>query len=140
MIEDPAVRLAALHAIAFDGSSRWSADAFSKALADPRCFFIPKGGSGQGFALGRVAADEVELLTLVVAPDQRRRGIGRRLLAQFEDMGRARGATAAFLEVAADNGPARALYEQAEWRPVGKRPGYYRGVDAILMRKPLDAL
>jgi ribosomal-protein-alanine N-acetyltransferase len=140
MIEEEAEALAALHASAFKGASRWSAEAFSQALADPRCFFVPGWGSGEGFALGRIAADEAELLTLVVAPAVRRQGKGRQLVARFEDIAQSRGAVMAFLEVAADNLPARSLYEGAQWRTIGTRPGYYAGRDAIMMRKDLSSI
>ncbi|WP_308915915.1 GNAT family N-acetyltransferase [Jannaschia sp. LMIT008] len=129
--------LAALHASAFDGAARWSAGSFAAAQRDPTCFFVPEDGDAHGFALGRVMADEVELLTLVVAPDRRRRGTATALLDAFERQAAARGAEAAFLEVSADNVPARALYARAGWREVGRRPGYYGGTDAIAMRKDL---
>jgi ribosomal-protein-alanine N-acetyltransferase len=128
-------RLAALHASAFDGAARWSAAAFRAAAANPICFLIDEGETG--FALGRSVADEAELLTLVVAGDARRRGVGATLLAAFESEARRRGAEAAFLEVAADNAPARRLYERAGWRVAGQRSGYYDGTDAIAMRKRL---
>ena len=138
MLDETARDLAALHATAFDGTARWSADAFARALVDPGCFLVRAPG-GAGFALGRHVADEVELLTLVVAAPRRRMGLGRTLLAEFEARARARGATAAFLEVADGNAPARALYDAAAWRVVGRRPRYYDdGSDAVLMRKALD--
>jgi len=136
---DPA-RLADLHAEAFTGAARWSARSFAEALAKPECFCAQQGDPVSGFVLGRMAVDEVELLTLVVAPDARRRGAGRALLARFEDTACDRGAVAAFLEVAADNVAGRALYDGAGWRVVGRRTGYYEGVDAVLMRKGLDGL
>ncbi|TFL19400.1 GNAT family N-acetyltransferase [Jannaschia formosa] len=130
-----AVTLAALHATAFDGASRWSAAAFRAALADRHCFLTEEGDGPDGFVLGRTVADEAELLTLVVAAPARRRGLGRRLVAAFEAEARARGAEAAFLEVSADNPAARALYEGTGWRLVGQRTGYYDGIDALAMRK-----
>jgi ribosomal-protein-alanine N-acetyltransferase len=42
-----------------------------------------------------------------------------------------------FLEVAADNIPARKLYEKQGYIAIGKRPKYYDGVDAIIMEKQL---
>ncbi|MBM2575792.1 GNAT family N-acetyltransferase [Jannaschia sp. Os4] len=129
--------LAALHADAFDGPARWSPEAFGRALSDPACFFVPEGGALRGFGLGRVVADEAELLTLVVALPGRRHGLGRRLVAAFEAEARARGATEAFLEVSVANVAARRLYEGAGWRMVGRRVGYYEGVDALTFRKPL---
>lgn len=134
---DPSA-LAALHATCLPPAARWSAEAFAAALTDPACFLVATGP--EGFALGRVVAGEAELLTLAVACDRRRAGLGRSLLDGFEGTARARGAADAFLEVAADNAPARALYLGAGWEEVGRRRGYYAWVDAVVMRKRLDAV
>jgi ribosomal-protein-alanine N-acetyltransferase len=42
-----------------------------------------------------------------------------------------------FLEVSADNRPARALYEKRGYVQVGIRPKYYDGADAVIMEKAL---
>jgi ribosomal-protein-alanine N-acetyltransferase len=89
----------------------------------------------------RAAADEAEILTLAVDPAHRRTGIASRLL---------RAATAAlsagetqrvFLEVAADNSAALALYERHGFEVCGRRANYYGGgdkrVDAVMMRRAL---
>jgi ribosomal-protein-alanine N-acetyltransferase len=91
-----------------------------------------------GFALCRLAAEECEVLTCAVMPAFRRRGIGKLILeAAFAEAVR-RGGRRAFLEVAADNDAARALYARCGLRPVGRRAGYYRrgdgvSVDALIM-------
>ncbi|WP_374189442.1 hypothetical protein [Paracoccus thiocyanatus] len=60
------------------------------------------------------------------------------LLADFAATSRARGARAAFLEVAADNAAALALYAGAGWEAVGKRRDYYAsGIGAVVMRRAL---
>jgi [ribosomal protein S18]-alanine N-acetyltransferase len=95
-----------------------------------------------GFVLCRVAADECEVLSCAVDADFRRRGAARLLLqAAFEEAVR-RGGRKAFLEVAADNAPALALYSGFGFRNVGRRPRYYRrprgeAVDALVMRRAL---
>tara|TARA_R110000850_G_C9965672_1_gene464806 strand:+ start:1269 stop:1664 length:396 start_codon:yes stop_codon:yes gene_type:complete len=127
-------KMAALHAQAFDGSARWSAESFT-AMLDRSDTIIVSGNDG--FALGRVMADEAELLTIVVALAQRGQGTARTLLSDFDREARKLGATQAFLEVAADNAPARALYAATGWTQVGVRPGYYNGTDARLLRKTL---
>jgi ribosomal-protein-alanine N-acetyltransferase len=129
--------LAAIHAAAFPPPEAWSETVLAGLLAQPGCFGLlhPAGG----MVLARTAGDEAEILTLAVAPTARRRGIGAALLGATRDRAAARGATALFLEVAADNAPARALYASAGFVPVGKRAGYYAdGGDAIVLRADLS--
>lgn len=126
--------MAALHATGFPEGQRWSAAMLAAALEARGALVAREPG---GFALGRAAAGEAELHTLVVAPDRRRSGIATRLLAAFDAAARAAGAEAAFLEVAEGNVAARALYARAGWQEVGRRGGYYDGADALILRKPL---
>ncbi len=133
--------MARLHAMCFAVPRPWSKDEFGALLA---CSHVFAAGNRHGFALGRAIAGEAELLTLAIAPEHRRRGLGRHLLASFEREARRRGARSAFLEVSADNIPAIALYAAAGYREAGRRSGYYRhgnsiAIDAILMRRILPA-
>lgn len=134
--------LARLHARAFTGAPRpWDAAEFATLLAAPGVQLVTVEA---GFALIRAVADEAELLTLAVAPEARRRGFGRALLAGAEARAAEVGALEMFLEVAADNRPARALYAAAGYAATGLRRGYYRGfegpaVDALVLRKALGA-
>ena len=132
--------LAALHARAFITPAPWEAASFAGLLADPLAFLLVEGDAG--FLLGRAVAGEAELLTIAVAPEARRRGLGRRLVARFLYQARLRGADRAFLEVAADNAPAVALYESAGFAPAGQRRGYYltpdgRRIDALVLTRDL---
>jgi len=83
-------------------------------------------GDLAGFSLFRTVADEAELLLLAVAPDQRRRGIGRMLLDHFMDRARDSGVSRVHLEVREGN-PAVIMYRQAGFNFAGRRPKYYRG-------------
>lgn len=136
MTPDPA-RLAAIHAASFTTPRPWSTQEIASLLSDPATVLIEDAA---GFALGRTVADEAELLTLAVVPDRRRRGIGAHLLGRFLTAARERGATQVFLEVAADNDAALALYRRHGFSQTGRRRGYYRdslvaAVDAIVMRR-----
>jgi len=86
------------------------------------------GGEPVGFSLFRNVMDESELLLLAVAPDHRRRGIGRGLLDQFIDQARADGVTRAHLEVR-DGNPAIEMYRGAGFAPIGRRRNYYHTSD-----------
>ncbi|WP_113913212.1 GNAT family N-acetyltransferase [Roseovarius dicentrarchi] len=134
--------LARLHSRAFDGQGRgWSVAEFADLLASP---FTCVSAAPNGFALSRVIAGEAELLTLATDPAHRRQGIAAALLAQVEAGVALRGAERQFLEVAADNGAAHALYLRAGYVQTGRRAGYYARadgppVDALLMEKMLRA-
>jgi ribosomal-protein-alanine N-acetyltransferase len=134
-------RLAALHAASFTLPRPWSAQEFRDLLAAPRVFLLTL--DDRALLMGQVVADEAELLTVAVLPEARRQGLGRRLVADFLDEARRRGAAAAFLEVAAGNAAARALYARAGFVESGRRRGYYHGPggsdDAVVMRRALDA-
>lgn len=132
---------ARIHAAAFAGQGRgWSAAEFRDLVASPAVFLAAPGP--HCFALGRVVADEAELITLAVAPPYQGTGLGHRGLAAFEAEARIRGATEAFLEVAADNPVAIRLYRSAGYAVTGRRPAYYTRAgtpaDALTMRKPLS--
>jgi ribosomal-protein-alanine N-acetyltransferase len=130
--------LARLHARCFD--EVWDRATFARLLGSPGVFGLlaRRASATLGFALVRVAGDEAELLTLGVDPSERRRGLARRLTERAIDGARIRGARALFLEVAADNDAARALYASLSFERVGLRKGYYaRGpakVDALTLR------
>lgn len=126
--------LASLHARCFRTPPPWSAADFSGFLTDPLAFVLVEADAG--FLVGRAVAGEAELLTLAVSPDARRRGLGRKLVSRFLYQSRLRLAERAFLEVAADNAPAIALYESAGFAPAGRRRAYYHSPDG----PSLDAL
>lgn len=132
--------LAALHARCFSDMPRpWSAAEFATLARAPGVVLVTEPA---GFALGRVAGGEVELLTLAIAPEARRRGAGSRLVAAFEAVAASRGATEVFLEVAETNAAARGLYGRCGYAEVGRRPGYYRAegqapVAALVLRKAI---
>lgn len=131
--------LAALAARAYRHMTPWSPRQFAEALAQPATVLV---AAPDGFVLGRVVLDEAEVLALAVDPAAQRQGHAARMLALFEARAHARGARAVFLEVAADNAPARALYARAGFAEVGTRRGYYdlgdgNRDDAICLRKAL---
>ena len=126
--------LAALHAVCFERA--WDADTLSNMLAATGAFAFVHD---DGFVLGRVAADEAEILTLAVRPTARGKGLGRALLQAAINKARHARAATMFLEVGADNPHALALYAGLGFAKVGARKGYYEGRDALVLRLPLPA-
>ncbi|MDP2079549.1 MAG: GNAT family N-acetyltransferase [Pseudotabrizicola sp.] len=121
-----AAELAAIHAACFTLPRPWNASEIKALLYSPHVFLLSESG---GFLLGRAVAGEAELLTLAVLPTNQRRGIGSRLVQGFLAEAGSRDAKHAFLEVAAGNTPAIALYEQAGFVLAGRRKQYYSAPD-----------
>jgi ribosomal-protein-alanine N-acetyltransferase len=140
-------RAAGLHRQAFEplGERPWTSRDMAELLASPGVagLFLEVEGRADGFALWRTAADEAELLTIAVQSERRRHGLGRALLGAIVERLRHGDTQSLFLEVGADNGPARSLYSQAGFVEVGCRPGYYRRhagfADALVLRLTLTA-
>jgi ribosomal-protein-alanine N-acetyltransferase len=80
------------------------------------------GGEVAGFlAVRRTAPDEVEVLNLAVAPQHRRKGVGRQLLQRLLEHTRGD----VFLEVRESNQAARKFYQSLGFTDVSRRPEYY---------------
>ena len=128
--------MAAIHGAAFPAREAWGLDAISLQLAIPGVAgWCDREG---GMILARVAADEMEVLTLAVCPATRRRGVGTALLEAAIAWAQSCGAVTAFLEVAEDNLAARELYTRVGFVPVGRRSAYYsNGTDALVLRRML---
>jgi len=98
-----------------------------------------------GFAVLMPAPDVAHVLTIAVARQAQRRGLGRRLLQQCEAHARAQGAPGLLLEVRVANAPARAFYKAAGFTQIGVRRAYYpaqagrAGEDALVLQKMLSA-
>lgn len=114
--------LAQTHAAAFTQSRPWAAAEFARLLESRGVILI---GDARSFLLGRVIADEAEVLTLATAPEFRRQGLAQACVAAFLDNLRAQQAALVFLEVADDNAPAKSLYLNAGFKIIASRPDYY---------------
>ena len=125
-------QLSNLHAKCFP-EKPWTASDFAD-LKKSGCEVI---ASQSGFIVWRVVMDEAELISIGVEPHARKTGIATAMLGIMDGELRKNGVKKVFLEVAENNHPARALYEQNGYKQVGIRPKYYDGIDAILMSKDL---
>jgi ribosomal-protein-alanine N-acetyltransferase len=126
-------------------SGRWSQEDYVGFLpAEDTLFLLAEDAGGDGvvaFLLGRLMADEMEVLNLAVLPGFRRKGIGRRLLDEALARGRAQGARQCWLELRASNQGALAFYRAQGFADSRRRTGYYRDPveDAIVCVKHLPA-
>ena len=93
-----------------------------------------------GYAITWTIIDQAELGNVAVAPEARRRGLGRLLVEAALRRVRARGARECFLEVRESNDGARRLYQSLGFSPIGRRRRYYSDPteDALVLRASLS--
>lgn len=119
-------KLAQTHAAAFSQMRPWSAEEFESLLSQTGVILC---GDAKSFILGRVIVDEAEVLTLATHPDYQRQGLAKAQLDAFLVAAKAAGANCVFLEVAADNFPAKNLYLKNNFETSGHRVNYYTRQD-----------
>lgn len=109
-------------------SEPWSAASLTEELSNPHAVFrvVMEGDSLLGYVGMHHLVDEGFITNVAVAPDARRRGVARALLAELAAYGTAHSLYRITLEVRVGNASARTLYESAGYRLDGIRPGFYR--------------
>jgi ribosomal-protein-alanine N-acetyltransferase len=77
------------------------------------------------------------ILTIDVEPQNRRKGVGARLLQEMERIFKEKGVKACRLEVREDNTAALGLYKKLGYIGIARLKGYYGRTDGIYLRKAL---
>ena len=136
---DRAEEISALHSRVFPDA--WDPDAIKSLLEHPASTSLvavagdPK--TLKGFVIAQLAADEAEVISVAVAPDWQRAGLGAMLLEGLARASRKGEARRIFLEVAEDNAPALALYRKLGFTECGRRKKYYHrpegAIDALVL-------
>jgi len=116
----------------------WSLELFETELRQPgsrSVVALAEGSVVVGFGCLMSTGFETHITSLAVAPDRRRGGIGRRLVAALFRETLALGLDDVTLEVRASNVAAQELYRRFGFAPGGLRPRYYAddGEDALIM-------
>lgn len=135
----------ARHSRAFiEHGLRWSYDRprILRAVAHPDLNVVvaEDGGRHLGFGIMEYGDAAAHLVLLGVPPAQRRRGLGRALVAWLEKPALVAGIGCVRVEVRADNPGALAFYERLGYARRSRVAGYYDGmVDALRLEKTLRA-
>ncbi len=138
---EAAESIAALHGLSFPDP--WSAPSIARLIGGPGGFALIAAcdGGDAGFALLQCVPPEAELLSIGVDPRHRRCGLGRAILGHAARALMANGGEVMFLDVAADNEPALALYRALGFQDMSRRARYYGGkTDAIVMQAGLAGI
>ena len=92
-----------------------------------------------GFYIASKVLDLVEIFTIAVDEDYRKRGIGKELLSHLIEKSKESGAREIWLEVSVKNFKAIELYEKFGFEKDGIRKNYYQklGEDAYNMKRKL---
>jgi [ribosomal protein S18]-alanine N-acetyltransferase len=134
--------IADLHAKCF--AQGWDERAIRGLLENVNVFALlaDNASQSQSFILVQAVRDQSEILSFGTEPEARRAGHARALLRAAAEEAARRGAREMYLEVAADNEAALALYESHGFVRCGARPRYYErrdapAVDAVMLRAVL---
>lgn len=121
--------LSTAHRIERQSPSPWTQRQLVEELAYPESLQLAcRSASGHeliGFLLGRLIPGEAEILKIAAAREFQRRGVASSLLRSFLSLAGQRGANRFYLELRAQNTPARALYERYDFEVTGRRRNYY---------------
>ena len=124
----------------------WSVGQFKEELGNVpknRLYIVAVNENGEIIGYAGVFTPDIgldaDVLTLTVAPESRRKGIGRAMLKGLISWAKERRAPAIYLEVREGNEEASPLYLSEGFQPISRRSNYYSfGVDAVVMKKELE--
>lgn len=114
--------MAALMDRAYVQMRPWSADDIASTVSARHTLLLTHD---HGFLIAQTVADEGEILAIATDPTQQRQGVASSLLSELIRQAVQQGITRIFLDVAAQNQPARAFYAAKGFAQVGTRKAYY---------------
>jgi len=139
MNESHVEQIAELEKVCF--SDPWSVPAIASELDNPLSLWIV--ATEEDTLVGYVGSQTVlgwaDMMNLAVAPEYRRKGIGRELVERLIAALKEKNVSCLTLEVRASNASAINLYDDLGFCQVGRRPNYYfkPKEDALILRKEL---
>ena len=118
-------------------------------LVHPRSLCVVAEDDSTKAVLGFIIAESYleharrigHIITIDVAPSERRKGLGSRLMSAMLDRLTSAGTASLRLEVAVDNIDAQVFYRRLGFSQTGRIRGFYLGrLDALVMERGLDSI
>ncbi len=115
----------------------WSPSQIENIPENAFYFVAVQGTKLVGCASVYLVVGEGQIMNIAVDPKERKKGIGKDLMDFLESYLKSKDCQSISLEVSVENVGAMALYQKCGYVEVGRRKGFYKGVDAIIMEKIL---
>jgi [ribosomal protein S18]-alanine N-acetyltransferase len=122
-------------------AAHWTNAQYERRLEDGSIWVAEHEGRLCGLLCAKVLSGEWEIENIVVAPEFQRRGAASQLMDALIREAQSKAGTRILLEVRESNLPARRLYENHGFAPIGRRKGYYQHPveDAVLYELQLSS-
>lgn len=117
----------------------WTSEQISAALKDERYLYLSawQDDAIVGYIGAEFCLDECSVTNIAVKENYRRLGIGRALASELVCHAMVRGAHTVYLEVNETNAAAISLYDELGFTQYHRRPNYYDGAAALMLKKEL---
>jgi len=117
----------------------WSPGNFSDSIKTGyACHVLQQTDILMGYGIMMMSPEEGHILTLGIAADWQKKGLGKKLLQFLIQSAREQNAKSVFLDVRESNHGAAQLYKQMGFQHIATRKGYYPAMcgreDALVMR------
>ena len=118
-------------------STAWSEKQIRESIGNENSVYVVAvcGETVCGIGSMYCVAGEGQIMNIAVSPNFRRRGIAEGIMKFLDGEAVKRNCENITLEVAENNISALSLYEKCGYIAVGRRKGFYGGVDALIMEK-----
>ncbi|PSJ17053.1 ribosomal protein S18-alanine N-acetyltransferase [Nitrosomonas supralitoralis] len=120
----------------------WSPGNFADSIkAGYVCHVLEQDDTLKGYGIMMMSPEESHILTLGIAADWQKKGLGKKLLKYFIEYSREQKVKSIFLDVRESNHGAAQLYKRMGFQHIATRKGYYPAMcgreDALVMELTL---
>ncbi|MAI29908.1 MAG: ribosomal-protein-alanine N-acetyltransferase [Rickettsiales bacterium] len=121
-----------------DYEKKWKKKDFNSFISNQHNIFILSQPEPVGFIKARIIKDEIEIISILIDKNFRKKGIGKGLLNDLLSLANKKKIQHIFLEVSVENKVAINLYKKFNFIKIGERKDYYnlngRNINANIMR------